>query len=1001
MPTYLCHGFRWQRRSIRVYTVVQDLDDVSPEWLIKPTSSRCLLQSFYNLFEFLPYCNPPPLGYESGRSWNSEESEDNSEEGSDVEKVEEPKSAGAQEKNNERSQWPERLESLGVIRGLKEKEKEKEKHNGTGKSAAEGKVVEDASSAITAIHVGGGSESTSRTASRSPSLKLPLQGSRTSSKTGKAGSSATTPTATTPTATFPTAPTSRSTSTLGVSSSSGHRKSKKTSRSRHSSHSPNRKRDELSAQSWSAVKVLEEYDPNNLDEVSRPYAYVADHVIRIDGAVDIMAEVKLYEERMQRQKGQEEVVPKKAEKATDENRGGRGRGDEEFHDALEHLTEEEQIAKQEKEQTWIKQLRDELQRGEEIKWYVVVNGDEERNYSNGFDDEEDEEDEFEYDEEELLSESNFNYGTSYESTEDHLTTSNFPPAARSPTTEGGGSRSSPYLSQHSAGARSRTSSRGGARRSRSKSKSRSQSRSHSRTQDRHRSHSRQRLQHGKKIRRPKPTKEQRQHHAQYTLQQELFERNDLRASASSSTPTPTQQTPIPTPAPATGPTSPTVPSTATRMITGSTTATGRQPPTAMRNMNTKAVIKEGAARRVMSEGGVHRQSSRGIPVVPRSPEIPIIMVTPTRMTFSVETPEDRTGTAGGRRVYQQPQQQQTEYPTRQQQEHQQHQQQYQQQPKQQQQPQQQQHQQLPQQQPQPQTFYQPESRKPSIVGNVSSSMGIITTAPAAAVSSFSLDTTPSNTVPGHPSNPTSDPSPKKSHHPPLSFSFGTTFGNGHRDGGHNSGTTSKRSSLSSLRTPSSWSCLNLSLGHSHHKDGHKDKDGGHKDGHNDDSDSDTNQPPRPSPSPPIAVQVLHPSSSSYEPVSTLPPRPAPPPPATAATRPGRPLTPPPPPSAIGLALSDSSYHHRVPTAPSSPVAIKISATPAPEMSVMRPDTHGQGQGQEEDEEGAAAPPVVGQYSSKTMPTKRRGNHARFGSRSRSSGSLRRLFQRTSGKEGWI
>src|SRR3569833_901638 len=59
MPTYFCLGFRWQRRSIRVYVVVQNLDDAAPEWIIRRGTARTLLESFYALFDFLPPCAPP------------------------------------------------------------------------------------------------------------------------------------------------------------------------------------------------------------------------------------------------------------------------------------------------------------------------------------------------------------------------------------------------------------------------------------------------------------------------------------------------------------------------------------------------------------------------------------------------------------------------------------------------------------------------------------------------------------------------------------------------------------------------------------------------------------------------------------------------------------------------------------------------------------------------------------------------------------------------------
>ncbi|KAF3767434.1 hypothetical protein M406DRAFT_223743, partial [Cryphonectria parasitica EP155] len=166
MPTYLCHGFRWKRRSIRVYVVVQNLDDAAPEWIIKRGSPRNLIESFYDLFDFLPECALP----------------------------------------------------------------------------------------------------TTRSSSAAP---------------------------------------------------------------------PSNSVAPSSEQSWSPVKLLEEHDPANLHEVSRPYAYVADYVTRIDASCSIVEEIQRYETRR------------------DTTKLGKGAG-------------------------WFEQLRDQLQRGEEIRWYVVVNGDEDR-----------------------------------------------------------------------------------------------------------------------------------------------------------------------------------------------------------------------------------------------------------------------------------------------------------------------------------------------------------------------------------------------------------------------------------------------------------------------------------------------------------------------------------------------------------------------------------------------------------------------------------------------
>lgn len=242
MPTYLCHGFRWQRRSVRVYVVVQDLDDASPEWIIAPKSSQCLLESFYNLFDFLPYCAPP-----SRSSARRHDSVDASDDDSHVLR-------SRNHSNDRRS----RSQSFSRSR-----------------------------------------ESRSQNRSRSRSL---LQ--------------------TNPPQLPP---------VLGSAPPE----------------------DDVRSQDWSLIKLLEEYDPMNLDEVSRPYAYVADYVVRVDLSVSIADEMQQYEERLRADRAPPMTGP-----ASDET----GR------------------KKHNKKPGWLEKLRDQLQRGEDIKWYVVTNGDEVREW---------------------------------------------------------------------------------------------------------------------------------------------------------------------------------------------------------------------------------------------------------------------------------------------------------------------------------------------------------------------------------------------------------------------------------------------------------------------------------------------------------------------------------------------------------------------------------------------------------------------------------------------
>jgi len=50
MPTYLLHGFRWPRPSIRVHIILRNIDDAAAEWISSPSTSSALLHSFRTLY---------------------------------------------------------------------------------------------------------------------------------------------------------------------------------------------------------------------------------------------------------------------------------------------------------------------------------------------------------------------------------------------------------------------------------------------------------------------------------------------------------------------------------------------------------------------------------------------------------------------------------------------------------------------------------------------------------------------------------------------------------------------------------------------------------------------------------------------------------------------------------------------------------------------------------------------------------------------------------------
>ncbi|TFA99177.1 hypothetical protein CCMA1212_008963 [Trichoderma ghanense] len=204
MPTYLCHGFRWTRRLIRIFVIIEDLDDAAPDWITGRSSSAAILERFGTKFDYLPRRLPQQ----------------------EAEKPSEPVLA--------------------------------------------------------------------------PQLKQALQDEKTAAHQDDDFS--------VPPSRVPDA------------------------------------EDSVLVNQFSPVKLLEEYDPGETSISARPFAYVADHVIRIDLSANVLEEIAKYET----------------------------------------------LVKERNEGNWFERLRDELQEGSPIEWYVVVNGDEERGWPQDDDEEESE-----------------------------------------------------------------------------------------------------------------------------------------------------------------------------------------------------------------------------------------------------------------------------------------------------------------------------------------------------------------------------------------------------------------------------------------------------------------------------------------------------------------------------------------------------------------------------------------------------------------------------------
>ncbi|KAI6091217.1 hypothetical protein F4821DRAFT_198489 [Hypoxylon rubiginosum] len=272
MPTYLCHGFRWHRRSIRYFIVIQNVDDAASEWIVARGSPDALLDQFYELFDFVPPCSrptrklsPSPQRIHSRPSTTTSNGTAHTRNYSYV----------GQDNQKEREQ----------------KEKQPILENGHSRNSS-----------------GQHSQHGGPTPNRSRSLRQLAKSKRRDDRNAV-------PPSPDPPETEPD--------------------------------------DSVPFNNWSVVKFLEEFDPSDLTVVSGEWAYVADYVVRVDTSVSIADEISRYEARMK----------------TDPNKAMSGPSDEVGRRTNTFSN---------KNAGWFEQLRDQLQRTESIRWYVVVCGDEER-----------------------------------------------------------------------------------------------------------------------------------------------------------------------------------------------------------------------------------------------------------------------------------------------------------------------------------------------------------------------------------------------------------------------------------------------------------------------------------------------------------------------------------------------------------------------------------------------------------------------------------------------
>ncbi|KAG9231622.1 hypothetical protein BJ875DRAFT_111613 [Amylocarpus encephaloides] len=108
---------------------------------------------------------------------------------------------------------------------------------------------------------------------------------------------------------------------------------------------------------WSVIKLLEQYNLDDLNPPDSPYAYVADYILRVDLGISIADEINKYE-----------AIQRAEEASVNNPASPPGEGG---------LSARE-IRRKSRRLGWFEKFRDELQKGADIGWYVVVCGDEER-----------------------------------------------------------------------------------------------------------------------------------------------------------------------------------------------------------------------------------------------------------------------------------------------------------------------------------------------------------------------------------------------------------------------------------------------------------------------------------------------------------------------------------------------------------------------------------------------------------------------------------------------
>jgi hypothetical protein len=119
---------------------------------------------------------------------------------------------------------------------------------------------------------------------------------------------------------------------------------------------------------WSVVKLVEQYDPMDMYSTSQPYAYVADYMVEVTLGASLSDEINKYEAKVRKEEG---PLDPSGSAGYPDMLGTAG-------DLASPGFSARDLRRKSRRLGWFEKLRDELQKGVDIGWYVVVCGDEER-----------------------------------------------------------------------------------------------------------------------------------------------------------------------------------------------------------------------------------------------------------------------------------------------------------------------------------------------------------------------------------------------------------------------------------------------------------------------------------------------------------------------------------------------------------------------------------------------------------------------------------------------